>query len=559
MGKQKNSKAKRSLSSLPKGLVQRKGAKSSFADINPFELTSRQKKPKHDVHNRPVSKAKNNTKHTLESLQRRQTQLRSTLKSSKKANVFIDNRIGQYDPTMSRDDQMLARLVKERSRQSQRISKFKLDDDDDNGNGGADDKRSFLTHKGKPMDPNKMSEAIYSDDEDDDNGNLAAVDTELHFGGGGISSEQQADPYGGASSAANALDLANVYGHRKTELDDLIHRRRILKAEKMQTKEAQEDTVEKMDEAFGELSQLLQFRKNEKAPVIRPKPTEEEIGMKEWNLEMKQIMMKPKRAAATDRTKTPEEIAKEESERLHEMETRRLARMNGDFEQDDLDDISMDGNKKKSKSSKKQQQQQRKKEKRDQRNPEELSDSDDEPETPEHEAVFTADGLVYVDKDGKVVKKVGDDDDDDDDAEEEEKNENTSDENDSDISSSDQDDNEDATTIPLEVGARVKGNYRVGEQFDGQESWYDAVITKVNTEPDGTVTYDVDYDDNDFEENMIPKNVRAVEKSPEEQEKGLQKKEEEDMLKLKRKKARDKARYVMIRMLGTTNYSTVHV
>jgi hypothetical protein len=169
--------------------------------------------------------------------------------------------------------------------------------------------------------------------------------------------------------------------------------------------------------------------------------------------------------------------------------------------------------------------------------------------------VFTADGLVYVDKDGKVVKKVGDDDDD----AEEEENENTSDENDSDISSSDQDDNEDATTIPLEVGARVKGNYRVGEQFDGQESWYDAVITKVNTEPDGTVTYDVDYDDNDFEENMIPKNVRAVEKSPEEQEKGLQKKEEEDMLKLKRKKARDKARYVMIRMLGTTNYSTVHV
>jgi nucleolar protein 14 len=101
--------------------------------------------------------------------------------------------------------------------------------------------------------------------------------------------------------------------------------------------------------------------------------------MKEWNLEMKQIMMKPKRAAATDRTKTPEEIAKEESERLHEMETRRLARMNGDFEQDDLDDISVDGNNKKSK---KQQQQQRKKERRDQRNPEELSDSDDEPETP---------------------------------------------------------------------------------------------------------------------------------------------------------------------------------
>ena len=523
MGKKRDSKAKRSLSSLPKGLVQRKGAKS-FVDINPFELTSRQKKPKHDVHNRPVSKAKN-TKHTLESLQRRQTQLRTSIKSSKKANVFVDNRIGQYDPTMSRDDQMLARLVKERSRQSQRVSKFKLDDD-----GGDDDSR-FLTHKGKPMDTNKM-DAIYSDDEDDDKGNLAAVDTELHFGGGGISSEQRADPYGGGSANPNS-DLANVYGvHRKTELDDLITRRRIMKAEKMQTKEAQEDTVEKMDESFAELSQLLQFRKNEKRPDIRPKPTVEEIGMNEWNMEMKQMMMKPKRAA-TDRTKSPEEIAKEESERLHEMETRRLARMNGDFEEDDLDDISVEGKK----SSKKQQ---RKKEKRAQRNPEELSDSDEEPETPEHEAVFTADGLVYLDKDGKVVKKVGGDDD----AEEESEDEVDEDSDDSSSDAQD-DDNEDAITIPLEVGARVKGNYRVEEQFGGTESWYDAAITKVNMEPDGTVTYDLEYDDNDFEENMIPKNVRAVEKSPEEQEKGLQKKEEEDMLKLKRKKARDKARYVI--------------
>jgi nucleolar protein 14 len=526
MGKQKNSsKAKRSLKALPKGLIQRKGAKSSV-DINPFELTSRQKKPKHDVHNRPVSKAKN-TKHTLESLQRRQTQLRTSLKSSKKANVFVDRRIGQYDTTMSRDDQMLARLVKERSRQSQRTSKFKLDDNDDDEGGPL-----FLTHKGKKLDPNKV-EAIYSDDEDDDKGQLAAVDTELHFGGAGISNEQEEDPYGGSSAA----DLAKVYGHRKTELDDLITRRRIMKAEKMQSKEAQEDTVEKMDETFGELSQLLRFRKNEKAPVVRPKPTQEDIGMNEWNLEMKQMMMKPKRAA-TDRTKTPEEIAKEESERLHEMETRRLARMNGDFEQDDLSDISVEGHGRKSKK------QQKKKEKRAQRNPDELSDSDDEPEEPEHEAVFTADGLVYMDKDGKVVKKVGDDD-------AEEKSENESDEE-SDDSSSDNDDDEDGTTIPLAVGARVKGNYRVEEQFDAHEQWYDAVITQVNTEPDGTVTYDLEYNDNDFEENMIPKNVRAVEKSPEEEEKGLQKKEEEDMLKLKRKKARDNARYV-IRMLGKTN------
>eukprot|EP00980_Cylindrotheca_fusiformis_P017080 scaffold5245_cov71-Cylindrotheca_fusiformis.AAC.3 len=127
MGTKRKFKAKRSLSSLPKGLVHRpqQGKKKKTGGVladpgNPFEIGARQKqrvKQKHVVHNRPVSKPKS-TEQALESLQRRHSQLRSTLQSTKKSNVFVDRRIGQYDPSMSHDDQMLARLVKERSRQS---------------------------------------------------------------------------------------------------------------------------------------------------------------------------------------------------------------------------------------------------------------------------------------------------------------------------------------------------------------------------------------------------------------------------------------------------------
>jgi hypothetical protein len=46
---------------------------------------------------------------------------------------------------MTHEDQMFARLVKERSRQSRKTSKFQLDDDEN------DD----ATHKGKKLDPNK--------------------------------------------------------------------------------------------------------------------------------------------------------------------------------------------------------------------------------------------------------------------------------------------------------------------------------------------------------------------------------------------------------------------
>lgn len=506
MGKKRSNRSKRSLGSLPKGLINRKGVVADPG--NPFELTARQKRPKHLVHNRPVSKPKS-TQHALESLQRRQTQLRSTMKLSKKANMFVDRRIGQYDPTMSKDDRMLARLVKERTRQSQRVSKFRLNDTDNDGG----HEPLVLTHKGKRLDPNK-SEALYSDDEDDF-GNLEAVDTELHFGGSGLSSSK-IDPYGGSSSA----DLSQVYSHRKTELDDLIARRKVLKAERMQAKETQIEKIEKMDEEFAELSQLLQYRKNEAKPIVTPKPSKEDKEMNDWNKEMKMMMMKPKKKA-TDRTKTPEEIAKEEAERLHELETRRLARMNGDFEEDDLSDISEDdyGRSKR-------------KRKKGIRNPDELSDSDNESEEDDQlEARFTGDGLKYVNKEGKFVDTNSD----------------NAEEDDSDPNSPESYDksnleNTEKTAQPLSEGTRIRGNYRAAEQFDGHQTWYEGVISRVNVQADGGVTYDVDYDDGDFEENMLPKNVRPIEKTAEERLKMKNAKSEDLELKIKRNKARDRAR-----------------
>lgn len=527
MGKRSN-KAKRSLGSLPKGLVRRGGGGGGKVQDpgNPFEMTAVMKRPKQLVHNRPVSKPKS-TKHALESLQRRQTQLRSTIQSSKKANQFVDRRIGQYDPTMSQDDRMLARLVKERTRQSQRISKYRLDDDDDNGHGRINDGTSsfnVLTHKGKRLDPNK-SEAIYSDDEDGDGGNLEAIDTELHFGGSGLAVSN--NPYG---AGPGTTDLSQLYGQtRKTELDDLIARRKAMKAEKMQAKETQAETFEKMDEEFKELSELLRYRKNEKKPLIPPKPTQEEKEMNEWNVEMRQMMVKPKRRA-TDRTKTPEEIAKEEAERLHELETRRLARMNGDFEEDDFSDIELGG--KSAKSRKKTAKKTRKRSEH--RNPDELSDSDNEGDQGDGlEVRFTADGLKYFDKDGNVVEKHDNDSSSSSDSDEE-----ANEGSDSDEESSPE------VSHPLEVGCRVRGNYRAAEQYGGHESWYDGKITKIHLQKDGSVTYDVEYDDGDFEDGMVPENVRPIEKTQEEKDDMKKQKESDDELQLKRKLAKEKARCV---------------
>jgi nucleolar protein 14 len=128
-------KAKRSLAALPKGLPQRRNNKKHPLDstTNPFEVSSRQKRAKHEVHNRSTSSQKQTSKQTAlaKSIQRRQSQLKDTLATSHKANAFVDRRIGEYSSTMNEEHKMMARLVKERSRRSKRAQKYSLEDDDE--------------------------------------------------------------------------------------------------------------------------------------------------------------------------------------------------------------------------------------------------------------------------------------------------------------------------------------------------------------------------------------------------------------------------------------------
>lgn len=236
-----------------------------------------------------------------------------------------------------------------------------------------------------------------------------------------------------------------------------------------------------------------------------------------------------RKVKATDRTKTPEEIAKEEAERLHVLETRRLARMNGDFDEDEFSDISDDDTKGK----KKRKKSKAKAKKSKMQNPDELDESDDEDKDKGMDVRFTADGLVYVDKNGNAVKKVWNEDESDDSGSDAFSEEIDSSESEIDDANADHHD----PNLILTVGTRVQGNYRVKEQFSEKAAWYDGVVAKVNKQADGSVTYDVTYDDGDFEDDMEPENVRPIRKLSEDT--GMQ-----EVIRRKRQKAKEKARCV---------------
>lgn len=586
--------SKKSIARLPKGLPVRAGGNSVVRAVrkgptattastttmggtvmNPFEMTQRMKRPKFAVHNRGTATTTTNQQQPqrlsalAESLSKRQASIRNTILASKKSNQFIDQRIGEAgsnsrnntEQYASNDAKNLARLVRERTRQSKRLSKYVLsntDDDEENEN-------NLLTHKGTAIkDMTDVDHVILSDDDDDENGDLDAYDTEMHFGGQGITRKDStiASTYG----VSETNDLSSNYTQKKLDLDELIIRRKTMKLERIKSRETQISTFDAMDTSFQQLASLLQFRNkdDEIKTFIEQKRqhalSKEDQEYDDWDREMKQYLHVEKKVAASDRTKTPEEIAKEEADKLHELETRRLARMNGDFDNDEEDDDSDDATQNGKKYSNKRRKVEIKKKKSNSMNPEELDNDDDSDWENEKNfkttTRFTSEGLVYVNKDGEVIGKVGD------------INDSTNDlEQESDDDDTDEDEENDGVTETklrqYKVGDRVLANYRAREQFDGREAWYHGTITKVIQENDsddddeGPIKYNIEYDDGDFEDDVEPQYIKLLEAdadivSPPKSNHNQEDDDEDDVkekaieLKRKRQKVIEKARYVSI-------------
>jgi nucleolar protein 14 len=628
MAKRKT-KAKRSVASIPKGLPVRAGAataafgaakrKNAGASAAGGLFEGRaNKKLKQDVLGRylPGSVRVSTSKTNARAMESRQTTLKQALRQSAKSNSFVDLRIGEgtskYAQELNKEDIMLKRLVKERVMRSKRQSKFDLADGDNNGGEG----QLQMTHGGQAIDPNTYTgdrDAYLMDSDNDEahkdkyynadgyDATLSRADTELHFGGGKTTLRgKNSNPYGPQGGSKDQVSLGDAYRTRKEELDEMIARRKDKKAIHHQHKEDQLDTFDKLDDQFSELTQLLTYskKKNEKsreeAQIEKAKESADMKEMDEWNKEVKELLFERK-VAATDRTKTPEEIAKEKADELHELESKRLARMSGDFDpKDDLSDVESSsdeedakGGKKKSGGGKKKSHKNGKgKTKPQHQNPDELDESEEDEEL---QTKFTSEGLVYLDKEGKIVGKVGESEDEDEEEssdEEGEGEEMESDgshgdgddsaagaeleaeavaqeegmeydegESDEESDSYEEEDDDDDTVHPLKVGAKVKGAFRAKEQFAGHITWYNGVVKKVYKRKDTqkgsnavSYTYDVEYDeDDDFEEGMESKYVKARKKT-EQETKAVK-------LTKKRQKAKEQARYVFyVVMLCSISY-----
>ncbi|KAI8965965.1 Nop14-like protein [Daldinia sp. FL1419] len=303
-------------------------------EFNPFDLKHNARGPKFQVTtNKPA--ANNATKgrpteaKSLGEERRRQTLL-VELNRRHKVGGILDRRFGENDPHMAPEEKMRERFVREK--QLHKSSVFDLEDDEPS---------EGLTHLGKSL--SLDGPGLVDDFEEDDIsiGSDAATSDDEHRG------SKRMRPFDGEAQDDDREGQPERKKTKQEVMKEVIAKSKFYKAERQAVKEADEDLREELNMELPALHELLFNRK--KAPENAGANEEEsavagkERMERDYDLRLRQLAQ-DRRAQPTDRTKTDEERAEEESKRLRELEEKRLKRMRGEEVSDDEEeeDVDMD-------------------------------------------------------------------------------------------------------------------------------------------------------------------------------------------------------------------------
>nr|XP_023649092.1 nucleolar protein 14 [Paramormyrops kingsleyae]XP_023649093.1 nucleolar protein 14 [Paramormyrops kingsleyae]XP_023649094.1 nucleolar protein 14 [Paramormyrops kingsleyae] len=287
----------------------RKTKTSNEIKNNPFEVKINRKKfdilgrkTKHDVGLPGVSRSK--------AIKKRQETLLKEYKQKSKSNKFVDRRFGEYDTKMAPEDKILKRFALERQRMQDKKNIYNLNEEEE------------LTHFGQSLSEiEKLNDVVDSDSESEDKGLLSAEFTASHFGGGGgLLRKKNAEEEGDGDGKPRS---------RQELIEELIIKSKQEKHERQTQKEEARVLTEKLDQDWKSIQSLM--ARNAPKSVCRveeskPKAEEYDIMVRELGFEMK--------AQPSEKMKTPEEVAREERDRLQKLEADRQRRMLGDMEEE---------------------------------------------------------------------------------------------------------------------------------------------------------------------------------------------------------------------------------
>jgi nucleolar protein 14 len=170
------------------------------------------------------------------------------------------------------------------------------------------------------LDDDDMHGSDESEGDDEDSGQLSAAQVAAHFGG---------------------PDSKNVYAAYQTDpnrprtkeeiMKEVISKSKFHKLERQQDKADTDTLVNTLDEQFADIRRMMEYRPTKaEAPAAA-------VVQDDYDKRARELLFDPK-VRATDRTKTDEEVAKLEFERLQKAEQQRLRRMKGEESEEEEED-----------------------------------------------------------------------------------------------------------------------------------------------------------------------------------------------------------------------------
>ncbi|KAK2636010.1 hypothetical protein Ddye_030802 [Dipteronia dyeriana] len=326
----KTNKMKKKKNSGPKSVAMKN--KSSKADNNPFETIWSRRKFDILGKKRKGEEVRIGLSRSL-AIQKRTNTLLKEYEQTGKSSVFLDKRIGEQNNTLGEFDKAIMRSQRQRQLKSNKKSKYNLSD-------GEDDELG-IPGLGPLSERDDFEDDMLSDD---DNYN-----------------DHEADGRDKRSNVLKQLNAHNAYNpterdltegeenkhkSKKEVMEEVILKSKYFKAQKAKDKEENEQLMEELDKTFSSLVQseaLLSLTEPGKMNALKalvnkdiPNEHLKKDGKKLETFKQEQPdsydklvkeMALDMRARPSDRTKTAEEIAQDERERLERLEEERQKRM----------------------------------------------------------------------------------------------------------------------------------------------------------------------------------------------------------------------------------------
>lgn len=258
------------------------------------------------------------------------------MNSRNKVGGLVDRRFGENDPTMTPEERAAERFARESQKKMRKESMFNLEDDED---------EFQLTHLGQTLDLDGANQ------DDFEAGDLDGSESDEE-------SSRKRKRFlvddGEGEDLENIGEDENQPDRKKSKAEvmkEVIAKSKFYKHERQKAKEDDEDLRDELDH---ELPDLFDALRGMKAPP-KPEPAKQDLETmnpdraamlqepekenteKEYDQRLKQLTF-DKRSKPTDRTKTEEEKAEEEAERLKKLEEDRVRRMRGEQLSDDEGD-----------------------------------------------------------------------------------------------------------------------------------------------------------------------------------------------------------------------------